>query len=188
MESSIFFLGQESKNFTAVSNGAPGTPVIARPFLDAISGQPNSEIVAFPGIAAGAVSVNTSSRMWGTDSNLLCNLLCSGGNNCGDGCGGGRGYRVDGLVGFRYLELREGLGVAEQVTVLPTAPPILGSTFGNTNILSFDQFDTYNRFYGGQVGVRSEWWRDRLFVTTVAKVAIGDNHQTFDVTGGTSLT
>jgi Putative beta barrel porin-7 (BBP7) len=96
---------------------------------------------------------------------------------------------VDGLVGFRYLELREGLGVAQSTTVLATAQPILDRTFGNPGtILSFDQFDTYNRFYGGQVGLRSEWWRDRLFVNTVAKVALGVNHQSFDVFGATSLT
>jgi hypothetical protein len=188
METSYFFLSQESKNFTAVSSGGPGTPVIARPFLDANGLTPSAVIVAFPGIASGAVSVNTSSRMWGTDSNLLCNLICNGGNNCGSGCGGGSGLRVDGLVGFRYLELREGLGVAESSTVLATAPPLIGGTLGNTNILSFDQFDTYNRFYGGQVGLKTEWWRDRWVITSVAKVALGDNHQSFDVFGGTSLT
>jgi hypothetical protein len=187
MESSIFFLGQQQKTFTVASDGGPGTPVIARPFLDANTVQPNAAIVAFPGIQSGAVVVNTSSRMWGTDSNLLCNLLCSGGNNC-DGCGGGRGYRVDGLVGFRYLELREGLGIASSNTVLPTAPPLIGGTLGSTNLVGFDQFDTYNRFYGGQVGVRSEWWRDRWFITSFAKVALGDNHQSFDVFGGSSLT
>jgi hypothetical protein len=187
VESSLFFLGQEQKTFTAASSGAPGSPVIARPFIDAITGLPNSEIVAFPGIAAGAIAVNTSSRLWGTDTNLLCNLCCSGGTSC-DSCGPQRGYRVDGLVGFRYLELREGLGIAESVTVLPTAPPLIGGTLGNTNIVAFDQFDTYNRFYGGQVGVRGEWWRDRLFVNTVAKVALGVNHQTFDIFGASILT
>ena len=42
MESSVFFLGQEQKNFTAASSGAPGSPIIARPFIDANGLQPNS--------------------------------------------------------------------------------------------------------------------------------------------------
>src|SRR5262245_58268451 len=55
MESSLFFLGQEQKNFTAASSGGPGTPVIARPFIDATTGLPSAAIVAFPGIQSGAV-------------------------------------------------------------------------------------------------------------------------------------
>jgi hypothetical protein len=90
---------------------------------------------------------------------------------------------VDLIGGFRYLDLNEGLGVVENTQVLPTSP-----VFPGVNIRSFDQIDTRNRFYGGQLGVRAEVWRNRFFANVVGKVALGDTHQTVDINGATTIT
>src|SRR5262249_28118375 len=100
----------------------------------------------------------------------LCNLCC--------GCN----YRLDALAGFRYLDLNEGLGIAENLTVLPTVPVL-----GGTNFVVADRFDTRNQFYGGQVGVRGEVSSGPLFATAAAKVALGDNHQSVDIAGFTRI-
>jgi hypothetical protein len=55
LEAGYFFLGPRSDDFRTASTGAPGSAVIARPFFDVSSGLPNSELIAFPGLASGAV-------------------------------------------------------------------------------------------------------------------------------------
>jgi hypothetical protein len=90
---------------------------------------------------------------------------------------------VDLLAGLRFMQLREGLTIAENTQVDPTSP-----AFAGDNIAGFDQFDTVNRFYGAQLGIRSEWDWKRLFVISTAKVALGDTHQTVDINGATRIT
>ena len=90
---------------------------------------------------------------------------------------------MDVLGGFRYLDLREGLGIAENLQVFPGAPIFAGASIG-----AFDQFDTRNQFYGGQLGVRAEVRQDRLFANFTGKLALGDTHQTVDINGATTIT
>jgi Putative beta barrel porin-7 (BBP7) len=182
IEASYFFLGSRSKDFTSNSSGAPGSRVLARPFFDVSSGLPNAELIAFPGLASGTVAVHSTTRLQGPEANLICNLCCSCGD-CGDCDGPARSYRVDLISGFRYLDLREGLGVGENTQILPAAP-----LFAPANIRAFDQIDTRNQFYGGQLGVRAEVRQNRLFANVTGKLALGDTHQTVDSNGATTIT
>jgi hypothetical protein len=182
IEASYFFLGDNSNNFTARSNGAPGSIVLTRPFFDASTGLPNVQIVAFPGLTGGTISVNSTSRLQSPEVNLICNLCCSC-NGCCDPCQPVHGYRVDAIGGFRYLDLRERLSIAESLQVSPNSPAFPGDT-----VLAVDQFDTHNQFYGVQIGVRGEVWRDRWFANVTGKLALGDTHQTVDINGSTTLT
>src|SRR5262249_32859927 len=118
LEGNYFFLGSGGTHFSATGTGEPGSPVIARPFINAITGKEDSELVAFPGALAGSINVATSSRLQGFEANALCNLCCC---PCA--------YRVDAFAGFRYLDFDEGLDITEDLTVLPTVPVIGGSKF-----------------------------------------------------------
>lgn len=182
VEGSFFSLASRSNNVLLGSTGAAGSPVVARPFFDVSTGQANSELIAFPGLASGTVAVQSSSRLLGAGTNFLCNLCCSCADCC-DCCQPCGGYRVDLIGGARYLDLREGLGIAENIQVLPGSPALPGST-----ILAFDQFDTRNQFYGGQIGARASWYRDRLFANVTGTIALGTTHQTVDVNGSTTIT
>jgi hypothetical protein len=170
LEGGYFFLGSNTRGFAAGGTGAPGSPVVARPFFNALAGREDSELVASPGVLGGVVGVASSSRLQGFEANALCKLCC--------GCT----YRLDALAGFRYLDLRESLGITENLTVPPTVPLL-----GGTNFLLNDRFDVQNRFYGGQVGVRGEVWYGRLFAALAGKVALGDVHQSVDVNGTTRI-
>ena len=186
-EINFFFLGQRLNDFSASTSGAPGSSVLARPFFDTSTGTQNSELVGFPGLAAGSIRVHsTSGPLLAPEANLLFNL-CRSCDTCCDSCNPcdrpARRYRVDLLAGLRYLELRESLGIAENTQVDPNSP-----VFAGDNISAFDQFDTVNRFYGAQLGIRSEWWCNRVFVNGTAKVALGDTHQTVDINGSTRIT
>ncbi len=169
IEGSYFFLGSRSVNFTAGSPGA-GSTVIARPFVNAITGAEDSGLVSVPGLLTGTVGVNLSSRLQGAELNGVYNLCC--------GCTG----RVDLLAGFRYLELNEGLQIAEDLNV-NTGVPLLGGTSFRLN----DQFNTRNRFYGGQVGARAELWWGGLFVNLRGQVALGTTDQVINVSGSTVI-
>jgi hypothetical protein len=178
------------------SNGvgffSPGSPILARPFFDIATGAPGSELVAFPGLLAGGVDVDTESRLKSCEINATCNCKCC--YTC-DNCGCCQGGRLDVLAGFRFLELKEELNITENLVVQPgvpvlgTFPNIGGAPFvGGTQIGVRDHFRTENRFYGGQVGLRGEYaFGGGLFVNATGKVAVGVMQQTVDIEGATAV-
>jgi hypothetical protein len=135
-----------------------------------ITGAEDSELISVPGVLTGTVGVHLSSRLQGAELNGVCNLCC--------GCRG----RVDLLAGFRYLELTEGLGIAEDLTVNPGMP-----VSGGTAFRIIDQFNTSNRFYGGQVGAQAEFRWGNLFVDVRGIVALGSTDQVVAVAGSTVI-
>jgi hypothetical protein len=171
LEASVFFLGPESFNFNASS---PALPVITRPFFNQFFNQQDVQTTAFPGVAIGTASVNSSTRLWGAEANLRPKLCC--------GCG----YQVDLLIGPRFLDLSEDLAVAEQIVSLVTLP---GTNIGpGSRIVVFDRFGTRNQFIGGQVGAVVELTRGPWALELRGKVALGDTHQIIDVIGGQIVT
>ena len=162
-EGSYFFLGDRSVNFRANSDQFP---VLARPFFNLNAGTEFSQLTASPGLSTGRIDVNSSSRLWGAEGNFRRNLCC--------GCD----YRLDGLFGFRYLELDESLTIGEMLAVAPGVP-----VFGGDRITVLDNFATHNRFYGGQVGLDGEIRRGRWFADVRGKVALGDVQQVTDING-----
>lgn len=173
IEANYFRIFPRSEDSTFSTNGVG---VLARPFIDAIGGPgvapgaPNVQLAGAPGVASGSVRVHEDTELQGAELNYLCNRCCT--------CDG----RLDVFVGFRYLELRDHLDIEEDVLVDPSVPGL-----GGSRILVTDSFSTRNSFYGGQVGVRKEWWRDRVFVNGTAKVALGVTQQVVDINGSTTI-
>ena len=168
IEGTYFFLGDETTNFNANSNAFP---LLARPFFRANTNSEFSEIATGSGFATGSVSVQAPSSLWGAELNARHNLCC--------GCT----YKVDGLAGFRYLDLAEGVHITENLIESPTQ-----GQFANDHVVVTDRFDTHNQFYGGQVGLDGEVRRGRFFVDLRGKVALGDNHQTLTIQGAQIIT
>lgn len=170
IEASAFLLGSRSANFSALSRGGPGD--LGVPFIDVSNGQALGFASSFPiatnGVTAGSISANTSSRLWGGEGNLIFGCRCWG------------DARLDFLLGFRYLELNDGLGITTDTSVLPNIPFI-----GGTNIVANDQFSAVNRFYGANTGFKWEWWRGRLFANATGKVAFGGSHEVVNIRGTT---
>jgi hypothetical protein len=161
IEGSFFSLFQQTTKFSAASGG---TPVLARPFFNAGTGNEDSELVAFPNLLAGSANVALTTRLLGAEANFRVNL-CKG---C---C-----YRVDLLTGFRFLGLDEDLKINESLTTLQ----IPGGGFRVT-----DHFATRNRFYGGQVGVDTELRRGNWFLDLKGKLALGSNNEVVNINGTT---
>jgi hypothetical protein len=177
-----FFLGQRSNNFTANSSGAAGSPVLSRPFFNVISGLPDVQVVAFPGLASGTIQTSSNSSLQGAGLNLFYNLCCQPAccptDCCQTDCCRGTSYRLDLFAGARWLQLNEDLVVTEQVTDLATG----------TMFTVVDRFETRNNFYGGQIGARAEWQRGRCFVNLLGAVALGTTHQEVRISGTTIIT
>jgi hypothetical protein len=163
VDGSFFFLG---RNTTSTTFDSADTPTITRPFFAANDGGFEfGERVSRPGFARGTLAVDATSSLYGFDANLR-HALC---RTCG--------FRSEVFVGYRALALNESLTVTEYITALNTADP------AGTRIVVQDQFTTTNRFHGGQLGYAAERNWGRVSLDGRASVALGNTHQTVEVTG-----
>ena len=171
IEGGGFFLGRQTDDFSATSFGSP---LLARPFFNVLTGTQDVEFVAEPGNAAvagvmardalaGTVSATAQSTFWGAEANLRTNLW------------GGPGGNVDLIGGYRYLGLDDTLTVSENLQSLNAAAPF---SFNGT-----DGFKTSNRFNGGQVGLKGEWHWNRWSLDGRTIIAIGDVSEEVDISG-----
>lgn len=170
IEGNFFFLARSVTHFDAVSDGST---ILARPFvnMDPTSpffGTKDSLFVAFPGLVRGDFHATSTSELIGTDIYFRQALCC--------GCN----WRVDGLLGYRYLRLNEGLSITE--TEIGTNPA--SAAFGIPLLIN-EGFNTNNNFHGGEIGLMAECQRDRWFLRGIAKVAIGATCQTVNINGTT---
>jgi hypothetical protein len=93
------------------------------------------------------------------------------------------------IAGFRYLDLEEELTVDSTATVLPLGTAaFLGQRLGPGNTVSVnDRFQTRNQFFGGTIGLRSEFCCNRFFLNLQGKLSIGNNHEVVIIEGASSL-
>jgi hypothetical protein len=157
LEVGYFFLATRSVGTFITSTG---NPILARPFFNANLGIQDSSLDAYPGLASGGVKIDVPSFLQGAESNLISVLIQR------------PQFRLEALAGFRYLNLQEGLHIAEDV-----------QTFTGDLIHVSDRFNTETNFYGGQVGARSEFRYRRWSVGVITKVALGDSSQAVDIRG-----
>ena len=176
LEGGYFFLGGRSVEQTFSS---PGNPPLAVPFFNLNTGMPDSSLVAYPGIISGHINVEAPSFLQSAEANLVTTLLKT------------EHFQLEGLVGFRYAGLNEGLYLRESSLVgvadsLAPMLPGLAALDGRTLSVS-DFFDTRNNFYGGQFGTRADFFYKRFTFSILAKVAIGMSNESVDIHGATSV-
>jgi hypothetical protein len=126
---------------------------------------------------AGSVAVISKTRLWGTEVNAVAGLVNDG------------GLRLQALGGFRYADLAESLSLELRAMALPGGTVNFeGGMFpAPSAVASTDTFRTRNQFYGGQVGVRGEYALGNFLLGTTAKVGLGNNHESVEVSGMSSL-
>lgn len=159
-----------------------GTPILARPFFNMVSGEEDAQLVAFPNSLTGAVSVAASSEFTGAALRLRRQLCAS------EGCGTSWwncqpvpvSSHTDLTLGYRFFELDENLSMNENLTSLVTNEP------GTFNIT--DRFSTRNQFNGPELGVQ---WRGRKgfwSLDLLMRMSLGNNHQTVNINGTSAIT
>jgi len=168
IEGDFFFLGRSRQGGAF---GSDGSQIIARPFNNALTGQADAQLVSFPNVLSGVVSVDASSDFIAGGFNFVHNLCCS---PCS---------RWDLLAGFRYMNLRDNLQITEDLTALSGSGVAPG-----TRIVVQDQFRTNNDFYGGLLGLNYERRFGAYFVGLRTSVALGLSHQEITINGATTFT
>jgi Putative beta barrel porin-7 (BBP7) len=165
-----FFLGNQSAGFSEAS-GANGSPALRVPFTNVAPGGAgfplgsSSFVLADGGFATGSQVIGASLQLWGVEGNAFYHL-------------GQRGpFDVTLLGGLRYLDLREGLSIVSNETLLPGALGAPGS------FTATDGFSTRNQFFGAQIGAKAQAQMGRFDGLLLAKVALGDNYETVGVSG-----
>jgi hypothetical protein len=116
-------------------------PGLFLPFLDTETTPPRES--GLP--VAGDVSAASWAEFWSAE---FAPWLC---------CYEAPGVRVDGLVTFRHLGLRESLELRARSRTFET----------------FDRFETRNYFFGAGAGARCSWESGRLVADVTARLALG---------------
>jgi hypothetical protein len=189
LEGDFFDIGGLSTNYSAASS-ATGSPILARPFFDVdpATGQPRqaSEIVSYPNQFSGNISVSDSDYLQSAGFNLRGMLCC--GNFCGssdkDSCEicDPRSCRMDVIAGYRFYRLNDSLLIHENVLGLAASP------FPDTTFDVTDSFRTINEFHGVELGLVAQTYRGPWSFEFLAKMALGNNHQTINLNGATTIT
>jgi hypothetical protein len=168
IEGNFFFLGNSNQGATFSSTGGQ---IISRPFVNALTGLQDVELVSYPGVLAGSTSSRVSNSVLGAGVNGISNLCCS---PCG---------RLDLIYGYQYLNIADEVLIRENLTALPGSNVPAG-----TNYLIEDRFRTSNNFHGGMIGLSGERRFGAFFVGGRASVALGVNYQIIDIDGSTTIT
>ena len=176
VEASGFVLQQQGQGFTFNST-VGGNPLLALRHLDAFTGMSDAFVIAAPSARSGGIAVQSTSQLWGADAHLLHTFLWT---PC---------FRLVGLFGFRYLDLSEGLSIQTRTMGIDgSAVSFLGQPFAAPAYeLTADRFHARSQFFGGQVGVRGEYYFSHFFVSATGKLALGQTDEVVNALGVSTL-
>jgi hypothetical protein len=167
IEGHFFGLADTSTDFAASSTG---TTLLARPFFNASANVSDSAFVAGgPGNLNGQVSVNETSRLLGAGL-VFRGELCA---TCAFGS-------VSGLIGYRYLHLRDDLRISSASQGL-----FFGAPFTSA---ASDEFEAANNFHGLDLGLTGEIRSGPWSVEWLAKAALGVNIADVSINGASTVT
>ncbi len=157
------FLERDSSNITYPAHGIDP---LARPYLDANDGQWKSFVVAgnseLFGPVSGSINVYSRMELFHQDVNALIRLR------------DGDDYRLTLLAGAHFIQLRERLDITSTSRILPDESVLFGVS---------DHFATFNKFFGGQLGLTGEWRRGRWSLESKGVLAYGADAQQIDAKG-----
>jgi hypothetical protein len=170
------FIGMVTATRTGGFIAGYGTQLIARPVIDANSGQPVSLLVAAPGYARGGVGVNASTQVWGFEANGKFKAYSDANKE------------LTLIGGFRYIDLLERLDIAQQSIFVPgQIASFYGLTVAPAEIDVNDSFHTRNNYYLANLGLQGQWRHNRWSVQGTAKIGLGDAHETSYINGSSTL-
>jgi hypothetical protein len=190
LESDWLTLGGTPTNYYAESTG---DPILARPFYNVEIMAQDAQLKAYPGVVTGSVSVSDDDYFDSAGIALRYNLCCDsccdpcGEEGCGASCGDAACCldpcslyycRTDLLVGYRTYRLGDSLSIHEDITDIEV----------DARYQITDSFMTRNEFHGSEIGLNTEIRRGRWSVNLLAKMAMGNNHQTVIIDGSTTVT
>lgn len=139
-----------------------GSSVIVRPYFNTTRlGGPNFDalIVAGIGGASGGININSEFDMIATEVYGRLKF------------GATKDYRIDLLGGYSYFGIDDMLGISST------------SVLAGEQFTFSDNYETENRFYGGQVGLETVINKGRWSLTSLTKVHLGNMNQRVAING-----
>ncbi|HZZ26406.1 MAG TPA: BBP7 family outer membrane beta-barrel protein [Pirellulales bacterium] len=169
IEASYLWLNQHTEGFHASSDG---DPILARPFFNTTTGAQDSGLIAFPNIQTGSIDVTDVTGLQGGELLMRANWL----QNCQQ--------RIDFLVGYRFLQLRDSLRAVEADTSIdPNGIVPVGTTLD-----LLDNFGTLNTFNGADLGIAAQWQHCRYSLNLLMKLGLGNTQSKVAISGSTTIT
>jgi hypothetical protein len=159
----VYGLGGASDRFEDESDG---TPILARPFRNALIGQNDALLVAFPGLSTGSIDASLVNNFYAAETYFQ--VMVESNQN----------RRVDVIAGYQFARLDDWLDVRSVSEV---------ATLGGAIVDIRDRFSTQNEFHGGQFGLRGQMMRGCWSLDALAKVGIGVTRQRVTIDGRTLI-
>jgi hypothetical protein len=167
VEGTYYWLAQHGDH---IHFDSTGTPAIGRPFANPVDNTNSILLISSPPprAAVGSVDFTADTQLYGAELNFLSrgpSILSN---------------RFDFIYGFHWLRLEDNLFIGStsyQQNLIPIP----------TKTTRFDQFDTDNNFYGGQVGGRACYRGDRWALELAMKFGMGAVVQDAYINGFSTL-
>lgn len=163
------FLDQQVASFSASSNG---NPILARPFLNAVTGLQDASLLAYPAVATGSIDIELTSQLH--SANVLFRM-----REFSEPC-----RFIDLLAGYRFAKLQDTLGIHEQMVSIDTQSEV----DPGTTMAVLDNFDADNTFNGIEIGFTKQRSLLRGLLDFRATVALGNTHSVVTIGGSTTTT
>jgi hypothetical protein len=145
-----------------------GDPILARPFFNALLGQQDALLVAFPGVVEGNISVDhQSDNLIGSEAffQIMMHRECR--------------RRVDLIMGYHFLRMDDSLTINSFHTVTEIGGILpQGTTFDLT-----DRFSTENEFHGGEIGLKGRMAHGSWSFDGLLKTSLGNQRQQVAIAG-----
>jgi len=169
VEVNFFGLADATTNFATSS---AGSPVLARPFIDANTGLQSASLIGFPGTFSGAVNVSDRSRLLGAGASYRQDL------------GTWSGEHISALVGYRFLYASDRLDISSTTIVVGAGGAVpLGTIFAPS-----DSFAAINYFHGLDFGLVGQSRHGSWSFDWHAGIALGATINDAQINGSTALT
>jgi hypothetical protein len=161
----------------SASSDATGSPIFARPIINAATGEERSFLTSTPGALAGATSVESRTDLWSIDLNARRHAYWY------------EHVHAEGLLGFRTTSLRENIRITDNLKDLNGSYLTFNGVPLNAGdrLYEQDHFRVINQFYGFQLGSGLTFERDWFSFGVLAKVAAGVTDQETTINGTASV-
>ena len=164
----VYYTGLPEQGSQTTFNNVK-SPVLARPVFDTTLGAEAANLVAYPNVLSGSLTVNGSATLHLIDAIFRDPVFKS---KCS---------KLDAIFGFRFGALDESLSIEQNSRYLIGQGQILNGTTKSI----VDQFDTRNRFYGAIAGLdyRERFGGSEVFFRVAT--AYGMNQRDVNINGKT---
>ena len=162
-------LENANTNFFRASDG---DPILARPFFNTQVPGEDAQLIAFPGLVTGGrINIQASNYTLGFDAWYRRPIAS-------DSC-----FQMDVLAGYQFVQMNDSIFFRNAQS------EISGTVFPIGTVIAVDEsFRAHNQFHGGTLGVVVDNNYGQWQLDLIAKVGLGNMHQTVIASGQNTVT